>query len=392
MVDSANRTKQVREYYFSGKLSQIKEMIAAGIDVINMGIGNPDIRPPAEVIEALTSSCNTAEAHGYQPYRGIDELRSAISGWYFQHYNVKTDPASQVLPLIGSKEGIMHISMAYLNSGDAVLVPDTGYPAYAAAAGICGARCIYYDLNDENNWMPDLERLESKDLTGIKIMWVNYPNMPAGVRATDELFIKLVNFARKHNILVVNDNPYSFILNKKPISILSAAGTFENVLELNSLSKSHNMAGWRLGMVIGHEEHINDILKVKSNIDSGMFFPIQKAAVQAFKIDQAWYDELNAIYSYRQQMVFNLLQHLGCYTRNDQSGLFLWSRIPDKFTDSDEFSEHCLEKYRLFITPGHVFGLNGIRYVRTSLCLNESRIEEAINRVKQLDYAKYTGS
>lgn len=383
MVDSANRIKQIREYYFSGKLSGIKEMIAAGIDVINMGIGNPDITPPVEVIDSLTTSCNTAEAHGYQPYRGIDELRSAISGWYYHHYNVKTDPASQVLPLIGSKEGIMHISMAYLNSGDAALVPDTGYPAYAAAASICGARCIYYDLNDENNWMPDLESLESMDLQGIKIMWVNYPNMPAGVRATHELFVKLVNFASKHNILVVNDNPYSFILNKNPVSILSSANSFENVLELNSLSKSHNMAGWRLGMVIGHEKHINDILKVKSNIDSGMFFPIQKAAVQAFKIGQDWYDRLNAIYSLRQQMVFDLLQHLGCFTRVDQSGLFLWSRIPDKFADSYEFSDHCLEKYRLFITPGSVFGLNGMRYVRASLCLNESRIEEAINRVKQ---------
>ena len=358
-------------------------MIAAGIDVINMGIGNPDITPPVEVIDSLTTSCNTAEAHGYQPYRGIDELRSAISGWYYHHYNVKTDPASQVLPLIGSKEGIMHISMAYLNSSDAVLVPDTGYPAYAAAASICGARCIYYDLNDENNWMPDLESLESMDLQGIKIMWVNYPNMPAGVRATHELFVKLVNFASKHNILVVNDNPYSFILNKNPVSILSSANSFENILELNSLSKSHNMAGWRLGMVIGHEKHINDILKVKSNIDSGMFFPIQKAAVQAFKIGQDWYDRLNAIYSLRQQMVFDLLQHLGCFTRVDQSGLFLWSRIPDKFADSYEFSDHCLEKYRLFITPGSVFGLNGMRYVRASLCLNESRIEEAINRVKQ---------
>jgi len=392
MVDSANRIKHVGEYYFSDKLSKIKQMVGDGIDVINMGIGNPDIIPPVEVIDALTKSCNTAGAHGYQPYRGIDELRSAISDWYYKHYNVKTDPASQVLPLIGSKEGIMHISMAYLNSGDAVLVPDTGYPAYAAAANMCGARCIYYDLNDENNWMPDFHRLESINTEGVKLMWVNYPNMPSGVRATDELFLSLVNFACKHNILVVNDNPYSFILNRKPLSILSADNSFENVLELNSLSKSHSMAGWRLGMVTGHEKHINDILKVKSNIDSGMFYPIQKAAVRAFRIGQDWYDKLNEIYSTRQQMVYELLKHLDCLTRGDQSGLFLWSRIPDKFADSNEFSDHCLEKYSLFITPGLVFGLNGRRYVRTSLCLSESRIEEAIKRVKQLNYAKYIGS
>jgi len=357
-------------------------MISAGIDIINMGIGNPDILPPDEVIDALTNSCNNAEAHGYQPYRGIDELRSAISDWYYRYYDVKPDPGSQVLPLIGSKEGIMHISMAYLNMEDAVLVPDTGYPAYATAARICGARCIYYDLSKENNWMPDLKSIESTDLQGIKLMWVNYPNMPAGVRATDKLFRDLVNFARKHNILVVNDNPYSFILNNKPLSILSSVNSFENVLELNSLSKSHNMAGWRLGMVVGHEEHINDILKIKSNIDSGMFLPIQQAAIKAFRIGQDWYDKLNLIYSLRQQMVYDLLLRLGCSTTSDQSGMFLWSRIPDRFADSYEFSDHCLDKYHLFITPGLVFGLNGRRYVRTSLSLKESRIKEAMERVK----------
>ncbi|MEA1885608.1 MAG: aminotransferase class I/II-fold pyridoxal phosphate-dependent enzyme [Bacteroidota bacterium] len=382
MVDPANRTKQVREYYFSSKLSAIREMISVGIDVINMGIGSPDILPAGEVIGSLANSCNDAESPGYQPYRGIDELRSAISEWYKLYYDVKPNPASQVLPLIGSKEGIMHISMAYLNSGDAVLVPDTGYPAYATAAGICGARCIYYDLNESNNWTPDLKRLENIDLQRVKLMWVNYPNMPAGVRATDELFGMLVNFARKHNILVVNDNPYSFILNDDPLSILSADNSFENVLELNSLSKSHSMAGWRIGMVIGHEKHINDIMKIKSNIDSGMFLPIQQAAIKALRIGQEWYDELNLIYSLRQQMVYDLLHRLGCLTRADQSGLFLWSRIPDKFTDSYEFSDHCLDRYHLFITPGLVFGLNGRRYVRTSLCLKESRIKEAIERVK----------
>ncbi|MFO7852776.1 MAG: pyridoxal phosphate-dependent aminotransferase [Bacteroidota bacterium] len=392
MVDSANRTKEVREYYFSSKLSTIRDMIAGGLDVINMGIGSPDILPPPEVIEALTSTCNKAGAHGYQPYKGVDELRAAISLWYHLHYGVKPDPASQVLPLIGSKEGIMHISLAYLNSRDAVLVPDPGYPAYSTAAGICGARCIYYDLNKSNNWMPDIQNIEKADLRGVKLMWVNYPNMPTGVRGTTELFRELVSFARKHNILVVNDNPYSFIINNKPLSILRADSSFENVLELNSLSKSHNMAGWRMGMAIGHEKHINNILKIKSNMDSGMFLPIQQAAIKALNIGQEWYERLNSIYYSRQQLVYDLLNRLACLTRDDQSGLFLWSRIPDRFTDSYKFSDYCLNKYHLFITPGLVFGLNGRRYVRTSLCLKESRIKEAIERVKHINYARQTGS
>jgi len=382
IVNASDRVRKVREYYFAGKLYSIRKMVTSGIDVINMGIGNPDIMPPGEVIEALIRSSKSKEAHGYQPYRGIDELRSAISDWYYLHYGVKPDPANQILPLIGSKEGIMHISMAYLNRGDGVLIPDTGYPAYAAAAGVCGARCIYYDLNHENRWLPDLKSIEDNNLQGIKLMWINYPNMPAGVRATYKLFTDLVNFARKHNILIVNDNPYSFILNNKPLSLLIADNSFENVLELNSLSKSHNMAGWRMGMVIGHEEHINDILKIKSNMDSGMFLPIQKAAIKAFRIGQDWYDKLNIIYSLRQQMVYDLLQHLGCSTTDEQSGMFLWSMIPDRFKDSYEFSDHCLNTYHLFVTPGLVFGNNGRRYVRTSLCVDESRIKEAIERVK----------
>ncbi len=382
MIESAKRTKQVKEYYFSDKLSVINQMILSGIDVINMGIGSPDILPPAEVIEVLTSSSGSVLAHRYQPYRGIDELRSAISDWYNLYFGVKPDPASQVLPLIGSKEGIMHISMAYLNRGDGVLIPDTGYPAYAAAAGICGARCIYYDLNKENKWLPDLKEIETWNLKGIKLMWINYPNMPAGVRATYELFKDLVSFARKHNILIVNDNPYSFILNSVPLSILAADNSFENVIELNSLSKSHNMAGWRMGMVIGNEEHINNIMKVKSNMDSGMFFPIQQAAIKAFRIGQEWYHKLNTIYSRRQEMVYDLLQLLGCSTTDNQSGMFLWSGIPDGFNDSYEFSDYCLNKYNLFITPGQVFGRNGGRYIRASLCVNESRIKEAQGRIK----------
>jgi len=357
-------------------------MSLSGIDVINMGIGSPDIQPPDEVVEALTNSTGSELAHRYQPYRGIDELRSAISDWYDLYFGVRPDPAGQVLPLIGSKEGVMHISMAYLNRGDGVLIPDTGYPAYAAAADICGAKCIYYDLNKENKWLPDLEEIENRNLKGIKLMWINYPNMPAGVKATIELFRDLVHFARKHNILIVNDNPYSFILNKEPLSILAADNSFENVIELNSLSKSHNMAGWRMGMVIGNEEHINNIMKIKTNMDSGMFLPIQHAAIKAFRIGQEWYHKLNIIYSRRQEMVYALLQSLGCSTTDNQSGMFLWSGIPDEFNDSYEFSDHCLNKYRLFIAPGQVFGKNGRRFIRASLCVSESRIKEATERIK----------
>lgn len=382
MIESAARTKQVGEYYFSGKLSMIREMIAGGADIINMGIGSPDMSPPAEVTAALRSSMNEEGAHAYQPYRGIDELREAMSDWYARHYGFKPDPLSQVLPLIGSKEGILHISMAFLDSGDAVLVPDTGYPAYATAARICGARCVYYDLDENNGWLPDLKSIEQGALQGIKLMWVNYPNMPSGTRATETLFSELAAFARKHNILVVNDNPYSFILNDKPSTILSADESLENVLELNSLSKSHNMAGWRLGMVLGHADNINSILKIKSNMDSGMFLPVQKAAIEAFKIGHDWYDNLNGSYARRQRMTYELLECLSCSCREGQSGMFLWSRIPDEFADSNEFSDYCLHQYGLFITPGLVFGKNGSRYVRASLCINEARIEAAISRVK----------
>ncbi|MDZ7739476.1 MAG: aminotransferase class I/II-fold pyridoxal phosphate-dependent enzyme [Bacteroidales bacterium] len=385
MVQAANRTKQVGEYYFSLKMDLIRKMVAGGDDIINLAIGNPDIAPPAGVIRALADNVKAKGVHGYQPYRGIKELREAISAWYMKYYGVDTDPESQVLPLIGSKEGIMHISMAYLNRGDAVLIPDPGYPAYAAAAGLCGARSVYYDLNSDNNWLPDLENIEHKDLQGLKLMWINYPNMPSGQIATGDKFREIVRFARKHNILVVNDNPYSFILNDMPLSLLSADEGFDNVLELNSLSKSHNMAGWRIGMLVGHAEHINNVLKIKSNMDSGMFLPVQKAAVEALQMGESWYNELNAIYRHRQELVYKLLSAWGCKTSPGQSGMFLWSEIPAGFADSYEFSDYCLERYHLFIAPGLVFGANGQRYIRVSLCVGESRLKEAIERVKKDD-------
>ncbi len=363
-------------------MTLIREMIAQGKDIINLGIGNPDVAPADEVIEELACSSSNAGAHGYQPYRGTLELRNAIAAWYLKYFNVQADPGKHILPLTGSKEGIMHISMAFLNKGDAVLLPDPGYPAYASAAQLCDARCVYYELNAENNWLPDIENIKKKDIRGVKLMWINYPNMPSGRRAAKEDLVALAAFARDYDILIINDNPYSFILNDKPLSILHADNTFENVLELNSLSKSHNMAGWRIGMAIGNEQHINDILKVKSNMDSGMFLPLQKAAVKALSLGQQWYDQLNATYSIRQKIVYELLQHLGCPTQQGQSGMFLWSEIPASFADSYEFSEHCLNSYHLFVAPGLVFGSRGKRYIRTSLSMNALRLKEAINRVK----------
>ncbi len=381
-IDVADRTEQIKEYYFAGKLSEINKRIIAGEDIINFGIGSPDLSPPVKVINDLNKYSILPQANGYQPYRGIAELRTAISDWYGRYFKVDLDPDHEILPLIGSKEGIVHISMAYLNRGDAVLVPDPGYPAYAAAAKLCGARCIYYELTDENDWKPDTGKLENLDLCGVKLMWVNYPNMPAGVSADIELFSHLADFARRHNILLVNDNPYSFILNNNPVSILSSDSDMEHVLELNSLSKSHNMAGWRVGMVLGHRDHINNILKIKSNIDSGMYFPVQKAAVTALGIDREWYHMLNTIYGTRQKMVYELLRILGCSVKKGQTGMFVWSKIPEGFSDSYAFSDFCLDNYRVFITPGLVFGSNGQSYVRTSLCIDETRIRVAIERVK----------
>ncbi|MCF8222074.1 MAG: aminotransferase class I/II-fold pyridoxal phosphate-dependent enzyme [Bacteroidales bacterium] len=381
-VQLADRARTVKEYYFSQKLASIRKMTGKGIDVINMGIGSPDIPPPAEVVEELMNVSGKEDVHGYQPYLGTGRLRMAIAGWYKRFYDVTLDPETQILPLMGSKEGVMHISMAYLNRGDAVLVPDPGYPAYAAAAGMCGARCVYYDLDKNNRWLPDLDSLKKEDLNGVKMMWINYPNMPTGSVASLSDFKNIVDFAKQHNILVVNDNPYSFLLNNNKVSLLAADYSHEAVLELNSLSKSHNMAGWRMGMLVGHADYIRDVLKVKSNMDSGMFLPIQEAAVKALNLNGSWYEDLNDIYGRRQELVLELMSLLGCRPETGSSGMFVWSEIPPDFINSYEFSDYCLEKYNLFITPGLVFGSNGHRYVRTSLCVNDNRIKEAINRIK----------
>lgn len=381
-VKPAERTSAIQEYYFAKKLAELAKMIAGGVDVINLGIGNPDQMPSETVIQKLKEMAEKPNAHGYQSYKGIPALRNGFSEWYKREFSVSLDPENEILPLIGSKEGIMHISMAYLNAGDKVLVPDPGYPAYASAAKLCGAKVVNYDLLEVNSYYPDFKAIESNDLEGVKIMWVNYPNMPTGTSATKQLFNDLVKFGLKHNILIVNDNPYSFILNKNPLSILSVAGSKEIALELNSLSKSHNMAGWRMGMVAGSAEYIKYIHEVKSNMDSGMFLPLQAAAAEALKLTTDWYDKINEVYLRRRILVYSLLDKLGCTYDKEQNGLFVWARIPAIWKGSEKYSDYILDEYRIFITPGTTFGLNGNNYVRVSLCITEERFKECINRIE----------
>lgn len=380
-VKTANRLNDINEYYFSKKMSQIREMNSNGLDVINLGIGNPDMQPHNEVIKSAIESTALSTSHGYQPYRGIPELRNSFSEWYQRIFNVNLSPKTEILPLMGSKEGIMHISMAFLNEGDGVLIPNPGYPAYEAAARMVGARVSYYFLEEANSWQPNFEAIEKQELSNVKIMWVNYPNMPTGKRASDNLFEKLVAFGKKHNILIINDNPYALILNTQPTSILSVDDSKKIALEMNSLSKSHNMAGWRIGMVGGSEENIDAILKVKSNMDSGMFLPLQIAGIKALSLGTDWYEQLNVSYVRRREIVFKILKQLGSSHESEQSGLFIWSGIPENWNNSEEFSDFLLEKYNLFITPGTVFGTNGKRHIRTSLCVSEDRLHESLRRV-----------
>lgn len=380
-VQTANRLIGVEEYYFSKKMAQIREMNANGLDVINLGIGNPDMEPDKEVIKCVMETAALSTSHGYQPYRGIPELRNAFSEWYKRIFNAKLSPNNEILPLMGSKEGIMHISMAFLNEGDRVLIPNPGYPAYEAAANLCGAKVLYYHLENKNNWLPDIDAIEKQNLAGVKIMWVNYPNMPTGKRASDTLFEQMIAFGRKHNILIINDNPYALILNPKPTSILAVEGAKDIAMELNSLSKSHNMAGWRIGMVGGSAENIDAILKVKSNMDSGMFLPLQMAGVKALGLGKDWHEKLNNAYAERRKTVFELLNKLGSKYEAEQSGLFIWSSVPEKWGNSEEYSDFLLEKYKLFITPGIIFGSNGKMHIRTSLCVSEERLKECLRRV-----------
>lgn len=381
-IKTANRINRIQEYFFSKKLKEIAAMRANGKDVINLGIGSPDLAPADEVISVLNKESKKAQNHCYQSYIGATELRNAFSKWYKSHFEVTLDPDSEILPLIGSKEGIMHISMTYLEEGDHVLIPNPGYPAYKAAASLSGATAIEYQLSADKNWMPDLEALSLLDLSKVKIMWLNYPHMPTGAQASRNDFEKLVAFAVKHQILLVNDNPYSFILNDNPLSLLSVDGAHEVALELNSLSKSHNMAGWRIGMIAGGDQYLSEILKFKSNMDSGMFLPVQLAAVKALNLSQDWYDNLNQIYRERQLKVFQIMDLLGCNYDRQQGGMFVWAKVPESAKSGFDLSTELLSEAHVFVTPGGIFGSNGNDYIRISLCNKIPVFEQVINRIR----------
>ncbi|MDG1195819.1 MAG: aminotransferase class I/II-fold pyridoxal phosphate-dependent enzyme [Polaribacter sp.] len=380
MIKPAKRLETVQEYYFSKKLREVRGLVAAGKPIINMGIGSPDLQPPVQVLEAIQGSLNDVSAHKYQSYQGLPELRNAIADFYKNKFSVAVNPENEVLPLMGSKEGIMHISMAFLNEGDKVLIPNPGYPTYTSVTKLVGAEPLFYNLCDENNWQPNFEELESQDLTEVKIMWVNYPHMPTGTNATIETFEKLVAFGKKHQILIINDNPYSFILNDNPISILEVEGAKDIALELNSLSKTFNMAGWRVGMVLGNVTFINEILKVKSNMDSGMFYGIQKGAIEALQLSDDWFLAQNRIYEERRNLVWQLADKLNATYDTNSTGLFVWAKIPEG-QKSTAVTDAILYDKDIFITPGTVFGSQGEGYIRFSLCVTSEIIKEAIARI-----------
>lgn len=386
IIQPANRTNSVSEYYFSRKLREIDEMNRQGEKVISLGIGSPDMAPSYEVIHTLIQGAENPENHAYQNYKGIPELRKAFAEWYRKYYGVELDPEKEIQPLAGSKEGILLLSLAFLNKGDKVLVPNPGYPTYSSASLLTEAEIIPFDLKEENNWMPDWEALEKMDLTGVKMMWVNYPNMPTGAPATEALYRRLVEFGLKHRILICNDNPYSFILNEKHLSILSISRAKECCVELNSLSKAHNMAGWRIGMIAGEAEVVAQVLKVKSNMDSGMFRPMQLAAVKALSLDAAWYTALNEEYKARKLLAGEILDLLGVTYDKDSSGMFLWGKIGEKWENGEKMTDYILQKARVFITPGFIFGSKGDRYIRISLCAKRPVLKEAYERIKNRLY------
>ena len=379
-MEVANRLHSVEEYYFSKKLKEVNLLIANGKPIINLGIGSPDLQPPSQVVKALANSLTEPTAHKYQSYQGLPEFRETIAAFYKQHYKVDISPATEVLPLMGSKEGIMHISLAFLNEGDEVLIPNPGYPTYAAVTKLVQAKPVTYNLDEDNNWLPNLKDIEKQDLSKVKLMWISYPHMPTGAKASIKDLEQLVTFAKKHEILLVNDNPYSFILNEKPISIFNVEGAKEICLELNSLSKTFNMAGWRVGMMLGSNTHLEAVLKVKSNMDSGMFYGVQKGAIAALKCSQMWYLSLNSVYEKRRQLVWQLAKKLNCTFDEKASGLFVWAKLPERLT-SEAFIDNLLHKNNIFITPGTIFGSQGEGYVRFSLCATIEDLEEAINRI-----------
>ena len=380
----ANRINRVSEYYFSKKLAEVKELQNQGNDIINLGIGSPDLPPHPNVLKELVYSSHQSGSNTYQAYRGLDELRFAFSKWYEKIYRVKLNPEKEILPLMGSKEGIMHISMAFCNPGDRVLIPNPGYPAYSAVSNLLNLDVQYYNLHEKNNWLPDLSELESLINDKCKIIWINYPHMPTGTTADINTLRDLADLAKSKNILLINDNPYSLILNNKPLTLLSFLNEYENLMELNSLSKSHNMAGWRVGMLAGSDENINHILKVKSNFDSGMYKPIQLAAIEALKLEMDWYTNLNIEYAQRRKLIWDILDNLVCNYSKESTGLFVWAKIPDKYENGVVFSDCLLYQKGIFATPGSVFGSNGDKYIRFSLCASQDILAKAISRLTTL--------
>lgn len=383
-VVPAARVGSVEEYYFSKKLKEVAEMNAAGRRVINLGVGSPDLPPSEQTIKTLCHHARKADEHGYQPYVGIPELREGFADWYRTWFGVDLDPKTEIQPLIGSKEGILHVSLAFLNPGDGVLVPNPGYPTYSSVSKLVEARLVPYELKEELGWQPDFDALEKTDLSGVKLMWVNYPNMPTGANASMELLEKIVDFGRRHGIVVCNDNPYSFILNDRPLSILSVPGAKDICIEMNSMSKAHNMPGWRMAMLASNAQFVAWILKVKSNIDSGQFKPMQHAAVEALHAPKEWYDGMNATYRSRRDLAGQIMHALGCSFDKRQVGMFLWGKIPAGVKSSEALAERVLHEANVFITPGFIFGSCGERFIRISLCCKSETLREALERIKRL--------
>lgn len=383
-IEPADRLSEVREYYFSVKLKEVAQMNAEGKDVISLAIGSPDMPPSDATIKQLCDSAHNPDGHGYQPYVGIPELRDAFAQWYERWYGVALDPNTEIQPLIGSKEGILHVTLAFVNPGDQVLVPNPGYPTYTSLSKLLGAEIVSYNLREENAWMPDFDELERIDTSRVKLMWVNYPNMPTGANATPLLYERLVDFARRKNIVIVNDNPYSFILNNKPISILAVPGAKDCCIEFNSMSKSHNMPGWRVAMLASNAQFVQWVLKVKSNIDSGMFRAVQLAAATALTADSDWYESNNVNYRSRRSLAAEIMNALHCTYDESQVGMFLWGKIPAGYQKVEDLTEKVLQEARVFITPGFIFGSNGERYIRISLCCKDDKLTEALRRIKAL--------
>lgn len=380
MMKVANRLNTVQEYYFSKKLREVRALASEGKPIINMGIGSPDLQPPNEVIEAIKKAVDIEGAHKYQSYQGLPEFREAVADFYKANYEVEVSPNDEILPLMGSKEGILHISMAFLNKGDQVLIPNPGYPTYTSVTNLVEATPVFYELTSENNWEPDFEQLEKEDVSKIKMMWVNYPHMPTGAKATEALFEKLIAFGKKHQILIINDNPYSFVLNNNPQSILKLRGAKETALELNSLSKSFNMAGWRVGMLLGASSFLKEVLKVKTQMDSGMFYGIQQGAIAALKVSSTWFIAMNTVYEKRRKLVWKIADTLGCSYSKDTTGMFVWAKTP-KGVEAESMVDDLLYNKSIFIAPGSIFGSNGEGYIRFSLCVPEDKIKEALERL-----------